>query len=156
MSELLEKITEIKKNLCIFKNAVNKTRNDLEKAFDRTINGLENSYHYREFVEKRINNYKKLKKDIGSYIGTDKWEKYKNDINEEKKELEKVLKAYIKVRDVDSLEIANKTILLESDARDFMLSCMSDLIGALIELNGDTSDNIINDAESILNETKLT
>jgi hypothetical protein len=155
MSELLEKITEIKKNLCIFKNAVNKTRNDLEKAFDRTINGLENGYHYRKFVEKRISNYKNLQKDIGTYIGTDEWEKYKNDINEEKKELEKVLKAYIKVRDVDSLEIANKTILLESDARDFMLSCMSDLIGALIELNGDTSDNIINDAESILNETKL-
>ena len=153
MSELLlEKILEIKKNLCIFKNAVNNTRNDLDKAFERTINGLEHGYHYRSFVENHINNYKKLQEDIGSYIGTDKWEKYKNDINEEKKELEKVLKAYIKVRDVESLEIANNTILLESDARDFMLSCMSDLIGSLIELNGDKSDNIINEAEAILNQ----
>jgi len=152
MSELLEKIIEIKKNLCVFKNAVNKTRNDLDKAFDRSINGLENGYYYREFVKKHINNYKKLQNEIGSYIGTDKWEKYKNDLNEEKKELEKVLKAYIKVIDVESLEIANNTILLESDARDFMLSCMSDLIGSLIELNGDESDNIINDAELILNQ----
>ena len=155
MAELLEKIVEIKKNLCIFKNAVNKTRNDLDKAFNRSINGLENGYHYREFLEKRINNYKKLQTDVGSYIGTDKWEKYKNDINNEKKDLEKVLKAYIKVRDVKSLEIANETILLENDARDFMLSCMSDLIGALIELNGVKSDNIINEAETLLNETIL-
>lgn len=155
MPELLEKIIEIKKNLCIFKNAVNNTRNDLDKAFERTINGLENGYHYRVFVENRINNYKNLQNNIGSYIGTDKWEKYKNDINEEKKELAKILKAYIKVRDVDSLEIANNAILLESDARDFMLSCMSDLIGSLIELNGDKSDNIISEAELILNETKL-
>ena len=152
MSELLEKIIEIKKNLFVFKNAVNKTRNDLDKAFDRSINGLENGYHYRGIVEKHINNYKKLQDEIGSYIGTDKWDKYKNALNEEKKKLEKVLKAYIKVRDVESLEIANNKIVLESEARDFMLSCMSDLIDTLIELNGDKSDNIINEAESILNQ----
>ena len=152
MSELLEKIIEIKKNLCIFKNAVNTTRNDLEKAFYRSINGLEHGYNYRGFVKNHINKYKKLQEEIGSYIGTDKWEKYKNDINEEKKELEKVLKAYIKVRDVNSLEVANNAILLESDARDFMLNCMSKLVDALIELNGDESDNIINEAEEILNQ----
>ena len=33
-------IEEIKQNLCIFKNAVNKTRLDLDKAFERSINGL--------------------------------------------------------------------------------------------------------------------
>jgi len=152
MSELLEKIIEIKKNLCIFKNAVNETRNDLVKSFDRSINGLENGYRYKQFVENRINAYKKLQKDIGSYIGTDQWEKYKNDMNEEKKQLEKVLNAYIKVRDTDSLEITNNKIVLENEARGFMLSCMSDLIEALIELNGDKSDSIINEAESILNQ----
>jgi hypothetical protein len=155
MSELLEKIIEIKKNLCIFKNAVNETRNDLEKSFDRSINGLENGYRYRQIVENRINAYKKLQKDIGSYIGTDQWEKYKNDMNEEKKQLEKVLKAYIKVRDADSLEITNNKIVLENEARGFMLSCMSDLIDVLIELNGDKNDLIINEAESILNQNSF-
>ena len=62
------------------------------------------------------------------------------------------MKAYIKVRDVNSLEVANNAILLESDARDFMLNCMSKLVDALIELNGDESDNIINEAEEILNQ----
>jgi transcription termination factor NusB len=143
-------IEEIKQNLCIFKNAVNKTRNDLDKVFERSINGLENSYKYRKIVENHINKYKKLQKDIGLYIGTDKWDKYINEIDEEKKQLDKVLKAYIKVRDVEALEITNNAILAESDAREFMLACMSDLIGSLIELNGDRSDDIIIEAESII------
>ena len=145
-------IEEIKQNLHIFKNAVNKTRNDLDKSFNRSLNSLEYSYKYRKVVENHINKYKSLQKDIGLYIGTDKWDKYINDINEEKKQLDKVFKAYIKVIDVEALEITNNAILAESDAREFMLACMSDLIGALSDLNGDKSDNIINEAQLILNE----
>ena len=145
-------IEEIKQNLCIFKNAVNKTRNDLDKAFNRSLNSLEYSFKFRKVVENHINKYKKLQKDIGLYIGTDKWDKYIYDLNEEKKQLDKVFKAYIKVIDVEALEITNNAILAESDAREFMLACMSDLIGALSDLNGDQSDNIIKEAQSILNE----
>jgi len=145
-------IEEIKQNLHIFKNAVNKTRNDLDKAFNRSINSLEYSNKYRKVVENHINKYKSLQKDIGLYIRTDKWDKYINDINEEKKQLDKVFKAYIKVIDVEALEITNNAILAESDAREFMLACMSDLIGALSDLNDAKSDNIINEAQLILNE----
>ena len=148
-----QSIEEIKQNLHIFKNAVYKTRNDLDKAFNRSLNSLEYSYKYRKVVENHINKYKKLQKDIVLYIGTDKWDNYINDINEEKKQLEKVLKAYIKVRDIEALEITNEAILAESEAREFMLASMSDLIGALSELNGDRSDYIIHEAELIVNET---
>ena len=145
-------IEEIKQNLDIFKNAVNKTRYDIDKTFNRAINGLENRNKYIKIVENHVNKYKVLQKNIGSYIGTDKWDNYIKSINDTKNDLSKVLKAYIKVSDIEALETANTAILAESDAREFMLSCMSDLIGALSELNGDKNEIVINEAESILNE----
>lgn len=150
MSE--KKILEIKQNLDIFKNVVSKTRYDIDKTFNRAINGLENRNKYIKIVENHVNRYKMLQKNIGSYIGTDKWDNYIKSINDTKNDLSKVLKAYIKVSDIEALENANNAILAESDAREFMLACMSDLIGALSELNGDKNEIVINEAELILNE----
>ena len=60
------------------------------------------------------------------------------------------LKTYERVRDVEALEISNNAILDEENARQFMLNCMADLIGELIELNGDKSELVIDEAKSLL------
>ena len=43
-------------------------------------------------------------------------------------------------------------MLAENEARGFMLDCMADLIGELMELSDDKSDQLIDEAESILND----
>jgi hypothetical protein len=61
-----------------------------------------------------------------------------------------IFDTYNKVRNESSLEIANDAIMDEYNAHGFLLNCMSDLIGALIELSGDQGESIINEVKLIL------
>jgi len=152
-----EKILNLRQNLIIFKKAVNKTQIDADKSFDRAIQGLANEYLYRESVEKQLNKYKASIKLAQDAIGTDGTDgkdlKDLNDnISKEKTELANILEIYNNKRDIEALEIANNAMLAENEARGFMLDCMADLIGELMELSDDKSDQLIDEAESILND----
>jgi len=146
-----EKILNLRQNLIIFKKAVNKSQIDVDKSFDRAIQGLANEYLYRESVEKQLNKYKASVKLAQDAIGTDTVKDLNDAIAKEKTELANTLEIYNNKRDVEGLEIANNAMLAENEARGFMLDCMADLIGELMALSDDKSDSLINEAESIVN-----
>jgi hypothetical protein len=148
-----EKILNLRQNLIIFKKAVNKSQIDVDKSFDRAIQGLANEYLYRESVEKQLNKYKASVKLAQDAIGTDTVKDLNDAITKEKTELANTLEIYNNKRDVEGLEIANNAMLAENEARGFMLDCMADLIGELMALSDDKSDSLINEAESIVNKT---
>jgi hypothetical protein len=147
-----EKILNLRQNLIIFKKAVNKSQIDVDKSFDRAIQGLANEYLYRESVEKQLNKYKASVKLAQDATGTDTVKDLNDAIAKEKTELANTLEIYNNKRDVEGLEIANNAMLAENEARGFMLDCMADLIGELMALSDDKSDSLINEAESLLKD----
>jgi len=147
-----KRITLLRQNLTIFKNAVRRTRDKSEEAFNRAEIGLTQDYIYRDIVEKQIDAYKNAKKLADESINTENWSNLNELANKEKHILAENLKTYERVRDVEALEISNNAILDEENARQFMLNCMADLIGELIELAGDKSELIIEEAKLLLND----
>ena len=146
------RITLLRQNLTIFKNAVRRTRVITEETFNRAEIGLTQDYMYRDIVERQIDAYKNAKKLADESINTEKWSNLNELANKEKHILAENLKTYEHVRDVEALEISNSAILEEENARQFMLNCMADLIGELIELSGDKSEIVIHEANSLLND----
>lgn len=57
---------------------------------------------------------------------------------------------YNRIRDEASLEIANEAFLDESNAKQFLLNCQSDLINALMDLADDQGESVINDVNELL------
>ena len=148
-----EKILNLRQNLIIFKRAVHKSQLEADSAFDRSIKGLANEYLYRDSVEKQMNKYKASIKLAQDATDINIRKDLNDNIAKEKNELAKTLKIYNNKRDVEALEIANNAMLAENEARGFMLDCMADLISELMELSDDKSDSLINEAESIVNDS---
>jgi hypothetical protein len=147
-----KRITLLRQNLTIFKNAVRRTRAITEETFNRAEIGLTQDYIYRDIVERQIDAYKNAKKIADESINTENWSNLNQLANKEKNKLAENLKTYERVRDVEALEISNNAILDEENARQFMLNCMADLIGELIELSGDKSELVIEEAKSLLKD----
>jgi len=145
------RVTTLKQNLLLFKRAYHNAKSDSDEAFERVIRALDHDYHYRGFLEKQIEIYKKALKNL---LETDKRDDKYQSLNvfaiNEKYKLEDMLKTYNRVRDVESFQIAEEKALIEAEAKDFLLNCQSELIGAMIELNGDKSDNLIEEANKLL------
>ena len=150
IKEKERRITLLRQNLTIFKNAVRRTRAITEETFNRAEIGLTQDYVYRDIVEEQIEAYKITKKIADESINTENWSALNEVANREKNKLAECLKTYERVRDVEALEISNNAILDEENARQFMLNCMADLIGELIELSGDKSELVIEEAKSLL------
>jgi hypothetical protein len=150
-----KRITLLRQNLTIFKNAVRRTRSITEETFNRAEIGLTQDYIYRDIVEKQIDAYKNAKKLADESINSENWYTHNEVANGEKNKLAECLKTYERVRDVEALEISNNAILDEENARQFMLNCMADLIGELIELSGDKSEFVIEEAKSLLNDVSV-
>ena len=150
IKEKEEKVNIIKQNLIIFKNAYRSMRIKSDEALERVEIGLTQEYYYRENVSKQIDIYKIAKNNADDSIGSDDYDVKKNLANDEKEKLSKIFDIYNKIRDEDSLEIADNAILDEANAHAFLLNCMSDLIGALMDLAGDQGESLINEINSIL------
>jgi hypothetical protein len=138
-SDILNKIDTIKQNLVIFKNAYRKMSLKSNESFEHAELGLKNEYNYRKEVIKQLEEYKLAIKNGDN-----------NKIILEKEKLSIIFDTYNKFRNDSSLEIANDAILDEYNAHGFLLTCMSDLIGALIELSGDQGESVINEVKLIL------
>ena len=145
------KINELKQKLVTLKNEYRIIRDDAEKAFDDVIIALEHDYSYRSIVEKQIENCKNINKTLSDTSTTDdKYQTINMTVIKEKYNLYDTLKTYNKLRNVNSFEIAEKKALLESDAKEKVLICQSDLMGILMELNGDRSDKLIEEASLLV------
>jgi hypothetical protein len=150
--EKIKKIKILEQNLVIFKNAVIKTSIDADKSFERVRCAINKDYQYREFLEEKIIIYKNAKKIAKESIGLPNW-KFLNDIAiREKYKLATELETYNKNRDINSYQIADDAQMNEAEAREFLLVAKSKLLDALMDLVGDKSENLINEAELLLNE----
>jgi hypothetical protein len=152
MSKDIEaKINILKQNLLLFKRAYHNAKNDSDEAFERVIRALDHDYHYRGFLEKQVEIYKKALKNLSE---TDKRDDKYQSLNvraiNEKYKLEDMLKTYNRVRDIKSFQIAEDKALIEAEAKDFLLNCQSELIGAMMELNGYKSDELIEEAKKLI------
>jgi len=145
------KINELKLKLVTLKNEYKIIRDDAEKAFDDVIIALEHDYSYRTILEKQIEICKNINKTLAETSKTDdKYQVINMTAIKEKYNLYDSLKTYNRLRNVKSYEIAEEKALLESDAKEKVLSCQSDLMGALMEFNGDRSDKLIDEANLIV------
>jgi hypothetical protein len=145
------KINELKSKLVTLKNEYRIIREDAEKAFDDVIIALEHDYSYRTIVEKQIDNCKNINKVVEQISTTDdKYQSINMTAIKEKYNLYDTLKTYNKLRNVNSYKIAEEKALLESEAKEKVLTCQSDLMGALMEFNGDKSDKLIDEASLLV------
>jgi hypothetical protein len=149
--EIESKITRLKHNLLFLKKAYSNAKNDSDEAYERVILALDHDYNYRNLLVKQIEIYKKAKQIL---LETDKKDDKYQSLNvraiNEKYKLSDMLSTYNRVRDVESFQIAEEKALIEAEAKDFLLNCQSELIGAMMDLNGDKSDELIEEANLLL------
>jgi hypothetical protein len=147
-----DKINICQQNLIIFKNALHKTRIDRERAFERAQNGIINEYCYRDYLIKQMEEYRKAKKVANDAISTENYENLTNLAIKEKYKLMNMYETYNRIRDDESLQIANDAIIAESDAMQFMNAEMSKLLDVLIERSGDQGESVINEISQLLED----
>ena len=147
---IIDKITKLKKNLVIYKKIYNKARIDAEEALQNSLITLEQDYCYQISLKKQIKLYKNAKKIVDDTFNLeDKILAVKNrDL--ERSKLEGLVIRYNKILEDKTHEKAEKLAVLEMDAKELILNIESELIGALMELNGDKSDKLLEEANLLL------
>jgi len=139
VEEKLKKINDLKQNLIIFNKAYITLKIKSDKAINDSISSLYSEYYYHKFLVSQIEKYKEAQKDPET-----------NDLIDQKNNLKEIYESYKKMRNQDILNNANETILDESNARNFLLNCQSDLIGVLSELVESQDDSIIDEIEMLI------
>jgi len=150
--DLDKKINNSQQNLIIFKKALYNTRIKREEAFERAQNGIINEYCYRDILIRQMGEYRKAKKIANDAINTENYENLNNLAVKEKDKLMNMYETYNRIRDDESLEIANDAILEESNAMHFMIFEMSKLLDTLIERSGDQGESVINEISQLLED----
>jgi hypothetical protein len=147
---IIDKITKLKKNLVIYKKIYNKARIDAEEALQNSLITLEQDYCYQISLKKQIKLYKNAKKIVDDTFNLeDKILAVKNrDL--ERSKLEGLVIRYNKILEDKTHEKAEKLAVLEMDAKELILNIESELIGALMELNGYKSDKLLEEANLLL------
>ena len=150
MESAEEKITKLKNNLIIFKKIYNKARNDAEEAMQNSIIALEQDYCYQITIKKQIKLYKNAKKIVDETFSLEDNMIAVKNRDLERAKLDGLVKRYNKILNENTHENAEKLSVLEMDAKEIILNNESELIGALMELNGDKSDKLLEEAKLLL------
>jgi hypothetical protein len=150
--DINNKIEICQQNLIIFKKALDNTRLRREETFDRAQKGIINEYCYRDILIRQMEEYRKAKKVANDATNTENYDNLTNLAIKEKYKLMNMYETYNKVRDDESLQIANDAILAESEAMQFMNAEMSKLLDALIEKSGDQGESVIYEISELLED----
>jgi hypothetical protein len=148
--DIIDKITKLKNNLIILKKIYNKARNDAEEAIQNSITALEQDYCYQITIKKQIKLYKNAKKIVDETLAVEDHMLAIKNRDLERAKLEGLVVRYNKILNENTHENAEKLSILEMDAKEIILNNESELIGALMELNGDKSDKLLDEAKLLL------
>jgi hypothetical protein len=147
---IIDKITKLKKNLVIYKKIYNKARIDAEEAMQNSLIALEQDYCYQISLKKQIKLYKNAKKLVDETFNLEDNILAVKNRDLEKSKLDGLVKRYNKILEDNTHEKAEKLSIIEMDAKEIILNQESELIGALMELNGDKSDKLLEEANLLL------
>jgi hypothetical protein len=139
VEEKLKKIIDLKQNLSIFNREYIKLRVNANKAIDDSFASINSEYYYNKFLMLQLKKYKEAQKSPET-----------NDLTDQKNNLKEIYNSYKNLKNQNILNNANEAILNESYARDLLLNCQSDLIGALLELNEHQDDSVINEIDNLI------
>jgi len=141
VEQKLKKIIDLKQNLIIFNNAYVTIKINTDKAINDSITSLNTEYYNNKYLISQVEKYKETQK--SSEI---------NDIKDQKNNLKELYESYknIKKQYMTNQDTVKNATLNESYARDLLLNCQSDLIGALLELNEHQDDSVINEIEALI------
>ena len=147
---IIDKINKLKKNLVIYKKIYNKARIDAEEAMQNSLIALEQDYCYQISIKKQIKLYKNAKKIVDDTFNLEDNIIAIKNRDLEKSKLEGLVIRYNKILEEKTHENAEKLSVIEMDAKEIILNIESELIGSLMELNGDKSDKLLEEANLLL------
>ena len=147
---IIDKINKLKKNLVIYKKIYNKARIDAEEAMQNSLIALEQDYCYQISIKKQIKLYKNAKKIVDDTFNLEDNIIAIKNRDLEKSKLEGLVIRYNKILEEKTHENAEKLSVIEMDAKEIILNIESELIGALMDLNGDKSDKLLEEANLLL------
>jgi hypothetical protein len=147
---IIDKINKLKKNLIIYKKIYNKARIDAEEAMQNSLIALEQDYCYQISIKKQIKLYKNAKKIVDETFNLEDNMIAVKNRDLERSKLEGLVIRYNKILEETTHQDAEKLSVLEMDAKEIILNQESELIATLIELNGDKSDKLLEEANLLL------
>jgi hypothetical protein len=147
---IIDKINKLKKNLVIYKKIYNKARIDAEEAMQNSIIALEQDYCYQISIKKQIKLYKNAKKIVDDTFNLEDNIIAIKNRDLEKSKLEGLVIRYNKILEEKTHQDAEKLAILEMDAKELILNQESELIATLMDLNGEKSDGLLEEANLLL------
>jgi hypothetical protein len=147
---IIDKITKLKKNIVIYKKIYNKARIDAEEAMQKSLIALEQDYCYQISIKKQIKLYKNAKKVVDETFNLEDNMLAVKNRDLERYKLEGLVQRYNKILEEQTHQNAERLSILEIDAKEIMLNQESELIAVLMELNGDKSDKLLDEANLLL------
>jgi hypothetical protein len=147
---IIDKINKLKKNLVIYKKIYNKARIDAEEAMQNSLIALEQDYCYQISIKKQIKLYKNAKKIVDDTFNLEDNMLAIKNRDLERSKLEGLVIRYNKILEETTHQDAEKLSVLEMDAKEIILNQESELIATLMELNGDKSDKLLEEANLLL------
>jgi hypothetical protein len=148
--DIIDKITKLKKNIVIYKKIYNKARIDAEEAMQKSLIALEQDYCYQISIKKQIKLYKNAKKVVDETFNLEDNMLAVKNRDLERYKLEGLVQRYNKILEEQTHQNAERLSILEIDAKEIMLNQESELIAVLMELNGDKSDKLLDEANLLL------
>jgi hypothetical protein len=147
---IIDKINKLKKNLVIYKKIYNKARIDAEEAMQNSLIALEQDYCYQISIKKQIKLYKNAKKIVDDTFNLEDNMLAIKNRDLEKSKLEGLVIRYNKILEEKTHQDAEKLAILEMDAKELILNQESELIATLMDLNGEKSDGLLEEANILL------
>ena len=147
---IIDKINKLKKNIVIYKKIYNKARIDAEEAMQKSLIALEQDYCYQISIKKQIKLYKNAKKVVDETFNLEDNMLAVKNRDLERYKLEGLVQRYNKILEEQTHQNAERLSILEIDAKEIMLNQESELIAVLMELNGDKSDKLLDEANLLL------
>jgi hypothetical protein len=147
---IIDKINKLKKNLVIYKKIYNKARIDAEEAMQNSLIALEQDYCYQISIKKQIKLYKNAKKIVDDTFNLEDNMLATKNRDLERSKLEGLVIRYNKILEEKTHQDAEKLAILEMDAKELILNQESELIATLMDLNGEKSDGLLEEANILL------
>jgi len=151
MESIEDKINTINQLYLNLKHKHHKALNDAEEAFDKIKISLDHNIYCSQILENQIKVFKELRRQVSEAEKTsDNYQVLNMSAIKERYLLEDVLKKYKNLKNEQLFNDAEEKALIEAEAKEALLICQSDLIGLLMDKNADKSDELINEASSLL------
>ena len=151
MESIEDKINTLNQLYINLKNKHHKALNDAEEAFDKIKISLDHDLYCSQILENQIKVYKNIRRQVSETEKTsDNYQVLNMSAIKERYLLEDILKKYKNLKNDQLFNDAEEKALIEAEAKEALLICQSDLIGLLMDKNADKSDELINEASSLL------